>query len=423
MGSQCKVLHLSTYDAGGGAIRATMRLHEALLREQVESRVLVKRKLGSATGVVETFARDSLAGKLRRRLSGHIDTLPLRLLQTSNTAGLSTAWCAAGDVPAMAGPFDANIINLHWICDGFLTPSCLTHFGRKPLVWTAYDMWPVCGAEHYAGDSRRHLEGYHRGNRPQDESGFDVNRWVWRRKRKAWRNLDMTIVVATRWLAGHFRDSVLFRDRRIEIIPHGVDHTLFKPVDRQFARHVLNLPQDKRLILFGAMGGIDNRRKGAHLLLPALAELGGQGYGADTALAIFGSTQPPSPPDFGLPAHYLGRMDEIGLCLAYAAADIFVAPSMEDNLPLTVLEALACARPVVAFDIGGMLDAVVDGRNGALARSFDSADLARCLAEVLADAGRRVEMGAAGRRLVEEHFTLDRQARSYLSLYQDLSTP
>lgn len=398
-----------------------MHLHDSLRKEGLESKVLVKRKLGQDYDVTEGFAPPRSGDWLWRRLSTHLDALPARFLKTANTSDLSPAWLP-NPVHRLAASYDPDVTVLHWICDGFLRPEDLARF-RKPLVWNAYDMWPICGAEHYAGDSTRHIDGYRRDNRPADESGFDVNRWVWQRKLKAWRNLDATLVVGTTWLADQFRRSPLFRDRPVEIIPHGVDPVRFKPMDQAFARQVLNLPQDKRLLVFGALGGLNNRRKGGHLLMPALAELGAQGYGADTELVIFGASTPRTPPDLGLPAHYIGRVDDIGLCLAYVAADVFVAPSTEDNLPLTVLEAMSCGCPVAAFDIAGMLDAVIHQENGTLARSFDSRDLAACLAWLLADRERRANLGRAARRLVEERFTLARQAAAHLRLYESLLGP
>ena len=375
---QLSVLHLSTYDLGGGAIRAAFRLHDSLRHSGVSSQMLVKRKFGDDPDIVEGRRPLGKAEWLWRRLAFYLDSMPLRLMRTANKSGLSLAWTPERVLHHVSG-LPGDIINLHWICEGFMRPETIRRLNR-PLVWTCYDTWGFCGAEHYGGDCARAIDGYTSTNRPPDESGVDLNRWVWNRKRKAWREVDMTIVAATRWQADLMARSVLFRDRRIEIIPHGVDLQRFKQVDRNFARQVLDLPLDKKLILFGAMGGLSNERKGGHLLLEALRKLTAQGFAKDT----------------------------------------FVAPSLEDNLPLTVLEAMACARPVVAFDIGGMVDVVRHKENGWLAQSFSTEQLAEGLAWVLNDAGRRQSLGDSARRKVESGFGLEHQASGYLDLYRDI---
>jgi len=413
-----KVLHLSSIDVGGGAIRATNALHGMLSDAGVDSRVLVKRKLGNDPTVFEWLdGRQGPADQLWRRLSGRFDQFPTRFLKTSNTAGHSPEW-VPDFLANSVNRSNADIVNVHWVCEGFMNPATLPKL-QKPVVWTSYDMWPICGAEHYAGDCTRYIDGYNRDNRPEGESGFDINRWVWKRKRKAWRNLDnVTMVVATKWLADCFRRSVLFRDTKLEIIPHGIDHRVFKKIDKSFARDALNLPQDARLILFGAMGGTGLHRKGFQFLVPALKRIREQGLKNDTRLVVFGTSTPDARLDFGFDVSYLGRLDSYSLALAYASADVFAMPSMEDNLPLTVLESLACATPVVCFDIGGMLDIMEHRKTGYLAKSFDVDDLARGIEWVLEDEARRDSMGDAGRNRVEAGFTLEGQAASYVQLYE-----
>jgi len=411
------VLHLSSIDVGGGAIRATNTLHNALNNAGVDSKVLVKRKLGSDPLFSETLGQQQRnIDQLWRKLSGRFDQFPMRFFKTENTAGHSPAWVSNFSAKSV-NRSNADIVNLHWICDGFINPSTVAKIS-KPVVWTSYDMWPICGAEHYAGDCTRYIDGYRLDNRPEGESGFDLTRWAWERKRSAWGNLEnVTTVVATNWLADCFRKSVLFRDAKIEIIPHGIDHQIFKKIDKRFARHVLNLPQDTQLILFGAMGGTGLHRKGFQYLVPALQMLKDKGLSQTTQLVVFGTSTPDPRLDFGFDVSYLGHLDSYSLALAYAAADVFAMPSMEDNLPLTVLEALSCATPVVSFDIGGMLDVMTHKKTGYLAKSFEIGDLARGIAWVLEDEIRRGILGKAGRTLIEAEYTMTKQAESYIQLY------
>jgi glycosyltransferase involved in cell wall biosynthesis len=205
------------------------------------------------------------------------------------------------------------------------------------------------------------------------------------------------------------------------VIPNGLDLQKYKPIERSLARKLLDLPQDKQLILFGAMKSTSDRRKGFHLLLPALQKLSQSEWQKRLELVVFGASEPLEPPDFGFKANYIGKLgDDISLSLLYAAADVFVAPSVQDNLPNTVMEALACGTPCVAFKIGGMPDMIEHEQNGYLAQPYEVEDLARGIAWVLEDRERYEKLCDRAREKAEEEFTLELQAQRYLSLYKEL---
>jgi glycosyltransferase involved in cell wall biosynthesis len=193
-----------------------------------------------------------------------------------------------------------------------------------------------------------------------------------------------------------------------------------------WAREVLGLPPEGPLLLFGAfggaVGGAADPRKGFELLAAALGrlQLRHPQATAGLRLAVFGQSAPRQPPALGYPMHFLGRLhDDASLCLAYAAADAFVIPSRQDNLPNTGVEALACGTPVVAFAQGGMADLVDHRHNGWLAPAFDANELAEGLAWVLAPE-RRVSLRAAARAKAETCFAEAVVAKQHLALYADL---
>jgi glycosyltransferase involved in cell wall biosynthesis len=249
----------------------------------------------------------------------------------------------------------------------------------------------------------------------------DLSRWIWQRKAKAWQDLNLTIVTPSHWLAKCAASSSLLKDIRIEVIPNGLDTKQYKPIEKSVARSILGLPEDKQLILFGAVSATSDPRKGFNFLQSALQNLSQSGWGKQVEVVIFGASQPKNLPELGLKSHYLGRLnDDISLSLVYASADLFLAPSVQDNLPNTVMESLACGTPCVAFDIGGMPDMIDHQQNGYLAKHFDIEDLARGIAWVLGDEERLRKLGINGREKVEQNFTLEIQANNYLSLYQDL---
>jgi glycosyltransferase involved in cell wall biosynthesis len=311
-----------------------------------------------------------------------------------------------------------DIVNLHWVCDGFVRVEAVAQFA-VPVVWTLHDMWPFTGGCHYNGECRgfelRCGNCQQLGSRTQ----HDLSRLVWGRKQRAWDGVNLTVVAPSRWLADEARCSSLLRTVRIEVVPYGIDLQLYRPMDRVRARASLELPREAPLILFGAAAAVHDRRKGFDLLQLALSKLRGS-LPEDARLIVFGGDASERNVDFGLPIHYLGTLtDEAMLARLYAAADVFVAPSRQDNLPNTVLEAMACGTPPVAFDVGGMRDLIDSRATGWLARPFDTEDLARGIGWVLAHP-RAAELGAAVRRKAERELGAELHAKRMLALYNSL---
>ena len=289
---------------------------------------------------------------------------------------------------------------------------------KAPLVWTFHDMWAFAGTEHYPEpETHTRFQGGYLAN----EGGIDLSRWTWRRKQRHWNTGAMTIVTPSRWMGDCVANSRLFEGARVEVIPNGIDTNQFKPLDRSFARQALNLPQDPPLILFGAMNATSDRRKGFDLLMEALGRVAANTVGPKPELLVFGSSGHAGGPDYGLKTHFAGRVqDASSLALLYAASDVFVAPSRQDNLPNTIVETLASGTPAVAFNIGGMPDMIDHQQNGFLAQPFDAAELAAGISWVLATNAESGRLREAARKKVEDTFTIGHQVRACTALYEDL---
>jgi len=404
-----KVFQLNYSDINGGAARAAYRIHHALLGSGIDSQMLVNVAVSGNWTVQGPASKwDKLSARLRPQIVG-----PLRRsLRTGNPiihspAILPSRW------PAKLTASDADVIHLHWVAGEMLS---IRDIGRlkKPVVWTLHDMWAFCGAEHYT-DDHRWREGYRPDNRPGYESGFDLNRWTWNRKRKHWRR-PMHIVAPSNWLANCVRESALMRDWPVTVVPNPIDTGRWQPLDQALARSLLGLPADVPLLLFGAMGGGRDPRKGFDLLLAALAHL--RAERDDLHLVVFGQLAPRQPPDLGFPIHYTGHLhDELSLRALYSAADLLVVPSRHDNLPNTGVEAHACGTPVVAFNIGGLPDIVHHLRTGYLAHACDTRDLADGIQWVLRT-GQSLR-GNARQRAVEG-FAYPVVAQQYRRVYEGL---
>ena len=412
-----KILLVNTSDISGGAARAAYRIHGGLQEIGMDSKMLVQAKLSDDKTVIRP---DSKIKKGFAKLRPTLDFAIKKLFSGGSNTIFSPAWLPFSDIPSRIKSISSDIIHLHWICGGMLRIEELKQI-NKPIIWTLHDMWAFTGGCHYSDGCDRFQQDC--GNCPQlDRSGKDDLSWsILRRKKKAWNWLDITIVTPSRWLAECAKESSLFKNRRIEVIHNGLDLNLFKPIAKTTARKIWDLPVDKKLVLFGAMSATSDHRKGFDLLYEGLKQLSAQ-WSDKADLIVFGSSELENPPNFGLPVHYLGRLhDDVSLSLLYAAVDVMVTPSRQDNLPNTVVESLACGTPVVAFDIGGMPDMIDHKLNGYLAKPFETSDLAAGINWVLSDNSRYKELCIKAREKAVTCFDIEKIAGQYESLYQEIT--
>lgn len=346
--------------------------------------------------------------RVRPRLGG----LPTHLLRTGNPILHSPSILPSGRAKSLnAG--DADILHMHWVQGEMLSISEIGQL-RKPVVWTLHDMWAFCGAEHYTEDYRWR-EGYRKNNRPSYESGFDLNRWTWQRKRKYWLR-PIHIVTPSNWLAKCVRESALMQDWPLSVIPNPIDTERWNPIEQALARKLLGLPKDIPLVLFGAMGGDRDPRKGFDLLKVALKSLYNET--PELQLVVFGQSQPRAAPDLRFPIHYAGHLhDDLTLRVLYSAATVMVVPSRQEVFGQTASEAHACGTPVVGFDACGLPDIVVHEKTGYLARAFDAEDLAKGIHWVVSNFQRRNQLGKNARAHAVTRFESKVIARKYIETY------
>lgn len=413
------ILLVSNSDAEGGAARSTYRLHQGLQEIRANSQLLVQTKRSQDRSVISTRSAAGI-GHAISNLRLTLDHLPPKFYRNYQKTAFSSQWLS-DSLTTQVAELNPDIVNLHWINTGYIQIESIAKIA-KPTVWTLHDMWTFTGGCHYNQDCLRYTDRC--GMCPQlgSQRDWDLSRWIWQRKAKAWKQANFTIVTPSQWLAQCARQSSLLKNRPIECIPYGIDTQTYRPIDRQVARKILRLPQEKYLVLSGSLGGTSDKRKGFHLLQPALQELSKAGWHDRLELVVFGSSRPQHPPDLGLTTHYLGTVnDDTTQALLYSAADVFVAPSTQDNLPNTVMEAIACGIPCVAFNIGGMPDLIEHQQNGYLAQPFKIAELAEGIAWVLSDQDRHQKISHRAREKTEQEFALSIQARRYCSLFESLT--
>jgi glycosyltransferase involved in cell wall biosynthesis len=410
---QVRVLHISATDFEGGAGRAANRIHAGLRSIGVESAMFVRKRF---TNDPTVFGPKSRRDKFAVQLRTAVNELPVKLHNVNTLWSL--AW-VPHRIDNIVNAYRPEIVHFHWICDGFV-PAWVASSLDKPIVWTLHDCWPFTGGCHYTQGctSYEHMCG----RCPQLDSRFtyDLSRLGALLKRFCWTKINLAPVAPSTWLAESARKSALFAGLKIRVVPNGLDTATFKPIDKQFARQILNFPNDAKLILFGATDPRDHR-KGLEQLKAAIRCLWHRCPGCNLGFVVFGTATPIIDPGPGSFSAAIGRLyDDHSLALLYSAADVTCVPSLEDNLPQTAVESIACGTPVVAFATGGLTDIVDHLVNGYLARPFESCDLAAGIGYVLSDDLRWRRLSEAGRKKAVEVFDSKRVSCRYLDLYRSL---
>jgi len=402
---------LSTSDIEGGAARAAYRLHKKLQNKGITSHMLVQNKKSDDPSIL---APEGKINKAINLLRPHIDALPL-YFYPKHERTWNISWLPNNK--KKIENLKPDIIHLHWICKGFIPVTILSEI-NIPIIWTLHDSWPFTGGCHIPFECKKYIHLC--GACPQLGSNctYDLSRWVYNRKIRVYRTLEdrMILVTPSKWMAECTKQSSLMKNFNIEIIPNGINQDFFKPIEKKIARDILNLPHDKKLILFGGLSPTVDKNKGFRFLIKALKTL--YKRMSNIELLIFGSYAPQNPQDFSFSTRYTGRLyDDISLVLLYSASDVVVVPSMYESQSLVTLEALSCGTPVVAFNAGGIPDMVDHMKNGYLAEPYEDEDLAKGIEWVLSNEERYKELSYSARQKVIQGFTLEIITQKYITLY------
>ncbi|NIN67297.1 MAG: glycosyltransferase [Anaerolineae bacterium] len=421
-----RILQVSTSDISGGAAKSAHRLHRGLLQLGYECRMLVRHKLSTDDSVFavnpvnleETFDEELLLGTV---VQDHY--INSHRTDVSNT--LFSLPYPGYDLSTLPLVQAADVINLHWVAyyQSPITLHRLLNLG-KPVVWTLHDHWPFTGGCHVATGCDNYREDCRACPQLADDP-LDLPKAVLGDKLALLPGENLTIVAPSRWLATRASGSRLFKDRHVQVIPNSVETDLYRPLPKAQARESLGLPAESIVLLFGATD-VREKLKGFRELQDATQyclthpEFDRLVESEKIRLLCFGHGSDELKVG-RIPVASLGYVtSDERMASTYAAADIFVLPSLEDNLPNTMLEAMSCGVPVVAFDAGGIPEVIVNGATGQLAPVDDVRRLGEAMLSLIFDPSRREAMGENCRKTMLEGYTLDAQALRYRELYGDL---
>lgn len=408
-----KIIHLSETDSIQGAARAAYRIHSCLRKFDINTFMFVNYSGMNDYSVKQPKSKfNKTFHKIRNKLARPL----IKFLKTENTNLHSTQLIPSKWVKKINAS-DADIVHLHWTQNEMLSISDISYI-NKPIIWTLHDMWAFCGAEHYT-EEFRWRSGYQKNNRPDYETGFDLNLWTWTRKKKYWKK-KIEIITPSSWLADCVRQSSLMRNWPLTTIHYPIDIDFWKPIDKNFSRKSLRLPDENLpLLLFGAID-VKDKRKGFELLIAALKYLRKESLLINFEIVTFGNLEPGINFEYGFKVHNLGNIsDDIRLRTLYSAVDMMIVPSRQESFGLTALEALSCGTPVIAFDNSGPRDIVIHQKTGYLAKYPDSFDLAQGIKWILAQYPNK-NLSLEGRKDVIKRFSYEVIAKQYKKKYYQI---
>lgn len=406
-----KIVHLVTDDIGGAG-RAARRISDALNAVGQESKVIVLEKYDMGGNTIRAFN-----SKIRKTVFKCIRKATyFSTTRYADRKSFSDSFFGA-DILSLPEIVEADIVNLHWVNYGYLSYKGIRKLAlNKKIVWTLHDMWPFTAGCYY----NRECNQYHQQCRNCDyvRAKYSASRTkrIYEEKEKMYQvPVNINFVGCSKWITQCASQSALTRRFHCDTIHNPIDIETFVPRKLSHIRKKLGISDDTNIILFGAMTSDSDPRKGYQYLKEAL-QLIDIDCETENVLAVVFGNQNEIDDELSMSVKGLGMIsDDIVLSEIYSMADVFVAPSVQENLSNAVMESLSCGTPVVAFDVGGMKDMIVNEVNGYLVTPFDVNDLAKGINFCIKN-----NLSKGCREYVEEHFTYERIGRRYEELYMSI---
>jgi len=416
-----RVLLVNTSERIGGAAIAASRLLRALNRCGVEAEMLVRDKQTDNPRVI------TIADSPVQRLRFAADRAYIYLrngLTRQNLFAIDTGRFGT-DITRRPEFRRADVVHLHWINQGLLSLRDVERICQsgKRVVWTMHDMWPFTGICHHADQCLLWKEAC--GNCPllRRPTAHDLSWQVFRRKAQVYGAHRLSFVGCSNWLTGLAQQAPLLAGQHVESIPNPIDTVRYTPVgsaaERDKIRRSLGLPTDRQLLLFVAYK-VTTPAKGIAYLREAIAQLCTQHpeWRSQLGLVAVGREAERLRGSFEVPVYAAEYTEtETVMTAYYRAADLLVMPTLMDNLPNTIMEAMACGVPCVGFEVGGLPQMITHETDGYLVRYKDTAHLVYCLHEALTSP-HRAELSRAARHKAVTAYSEEAVAARYAALYE-----
>lgn len=415
-----RVLIINTSERRGGAAIAASRLMDALRNHGIKAKMLVRDK---QTDQISVLGLNKSWWKIWQFIweriiiwkANHFKKHHLFAVDIANTGT---------DISTLPEFQQADIIHLHWINQGMLSLNDIHRIllSGKPVVWTMHDMWPCTGICHHARDCEKYHQECHHCPYIYKGGKKDLSNQVFKKKKELYQTAPITFVTCSQWLKEQASKSALLIGQTVVNIPNPINTNLFKPRNRQEARIAYELPANKKLILFGAVK-ITDKRKGIDYFIescnmlvqkhPELKE--------ELGVVVMGNHSEELKPLLPFEVYSLNYIsNEKEVVNIYNAVDIYVTPSLEENLPNTIMEAMACGTPCVGFQVGGIPEMIDHLHNGYVAEHKSADDLANGIYWILNE-GEYADLSEAARRKVLSSYSESTIAKKYIDIYNKIT--
>ncbi len=422
--SECtamRVLLINTSERIGGAAIAASRLMDSLKNHGIKAKLLVRDKQTDRITVVSLDHSWRMVWKfVWERIviwkANHFKKENIFAVDIANTGT---------DITSLPEFQQADVIHLHWINQGMLSLKNIEKIlsSGKPVVWTMHDMWPCTGICHHARECTSYQQEcrnclfIHSGGNKKDLSFR-----IFRKKQNLYKGRHINFVACSHWLEERAGKSALLRGHAVTSIPNPINTNLFKPHSMREARSKCLLPQDMKLMLFGSVK-ITDKRKGIDYLVESCRLLAKKYPELREALGVvaFGNNSRQLEDLLPFKVYPLDFVtDEHQLVDIYNAVDIFVTPSLEENLPNTIMEAMACGTPCIGFNVGGIPEMIDHLHNGYVAQYKSAEDFANGIYWMLTDPDYPSLSEQACRKAVS-HYSENVIAKKYIDLYNKVT--
>ena len=416
-----RVLIINTSERMGGAAVAASRLMESLKNNGIKAKMLVRDK---QTDQISVVGLQRNWWQVWRFVWERIVIWKANRFKKNNLFAVDIANTGT-DITSLPEFQQADVIHLHWVNQGMLSLNDIRKIlkSSKPVVWTMHDMWPCTGICHHAREcTNYHQECHHCPYLYGGGSKKDLSNRIFHKKQQLYKEAPITFITCSQWLKGQAEKSALLAGETVISIPNPINTNLFKPRDKKEARRKCHLPQNGKLILFGS-AKITDKRKGIDYLIESCKLLADRHPELKESLGVvvFGkqSEQLKSLLPFKVyPLNYVSNEHE--LVDVYNAVDLFVTPSLEENLPNTIMEAMACGVPCIGFNVGGIPEMIDHLHNGYVAQYKSSEDFANGIYWALTDQDYPSLSEQANRKAIA-NYSESIIAKRYIDVYNKIT--
>ena len=415
-----RVLIINTSERIGGAAIAANRLMDALRNNGIQAKMLVRDK---QTDQITVIGLKKSLWEIWQFIWERIVIWKANHFKKHNLFEVDIA-NTGSNIANLPEFKEADVIHLHWINQGMLSLNDIHRIidSGKPIVWTMHDMWPFTGICHYASECNKYISKcqncpvLYKGNKK------DLSYRTFLRKEKMLKGSQIKFVACSQWLESMAKKSHLLQNHFITNIPNAINTNLFKPRNKQQAREKLQLPLNQKLLLFGSMK-ITDKRKGIDYLVKACKILVQKkpDFCKSLGVVILGHQSELYQSLFPFPIHSMGYVNnEKDLVDIYNAVDLYVTPSLQDNLPNTIMEAMACGIPCVGFNVGGIPEMIDHLHNGYVAEYKSAEDFANGIHWALSE-GEYKALSEAARQKVISSYSENAVSKRYIEVYNRIT--